>query len=109
MRDFKEKLFPLSAVFLAFLVLGFMIRILFVKPAEVLTGPPDLYVTTVNLSSCRSPLPNGMLFWVKSVPTAKAMAMKPPRRTRSRHLRMLPLLISANIPPSRSLPPMPKA
>ena len=45
MRDFKEKLFPLSAVLLAFLVLGFMIRILFVKPAEVLTGPPDLYVT----------------------------------------------------------------
>ena len=45
MRDFKEKLFPLSAVFLAVLVLGFMIRILFVKPAEVLTGPPDLYVT----------------------------------------------------------------
>ena len=45
MRDFKEKLFPLTALLLAFLTLGFMIRILFVDRGEILTGPPDLYVT----------------------------------------------------------------
>jgi len=44
MRDFKEKLFPLSALLLAFLVLGFMIRILFVERDNILLAPPDLHI-----------------------------------------------------------------
>ncbi len=47
MRDLRDKLFPLSAVFLAVLVLVAAISILFrmADHEEVLTGPPDLYVT----------------------------------------------------------------
>ena len=47
MRDLRDKLFPLSAVFLAVLVLVVSISILFrlADHGEVLTGPPDLYVT----------------------------------------------------------------
>lgn len=45
MRDFKEKLFPIAALLGAFLVLAFMIRIFVIDPDDVLTGPPDLYVT----------------------------------------------------------------
>ncbi|MBQ1251171.1 MAG: hypothetical protein IIY00_06195, partial [Clostridia bacterium] len=45
MRDFKEKLFPLAVLAGALLVLGLMLRILVINPKDVLTGPPDLYIT----------------------------------------------------------------
>lgn len=47
MRNLRDKLFPLSAVFLAVLVLVATISILFrlADHGEVLTGPPDLYIT----------------------------------------------------------------
>ena len=45
MRDFKEKLFPIVALLLAFLVLGGMIRMMYTDHSNLLTGPPDLYVT----------------------------------------------------------------
>ena len=44
MRDFKEKLFPLAVLLLAFLALGFMIRMLFIERDNILTAPPDLYI-----------------------------------------------------------------
>lgn len=45
MRTFKEKLFPVAALAGALLVLVLMLRVLVIDPDDVLTGPPDLYIT----------------------------------------------------------------
>ena len=47
MRYIRDHLFPISAVLLAILVLAGTVSILFrlANRPEVLTGPPDLYVT----------------------------------------------------------------